>query len=104
MMKVLILLSCLAYSIHAANPDADNGMFQTMYNYLKSQPILLQEEQRQVIEFLFFNEIDQLHFWCSCRDSNPGPLRLGKSLTVRPAKSVKNIAEGSEACCKGNPK
>merc|ERR1712223_189772 len=47
MMKVLILLSCLAYSIHAANPDVDNGMFQTMYNYLKSQPILLQEEQRQ---------------------------------------------------------
>ena len=58
MMKVLILLSCLAYSIHAANPDVDNGMFQTMYNYLKSQPILLQEEQRQVIEFLFFNEIE----------------------------------------------
>ena len=58
MMKVLILLSFLAYSIHAANLEADNGMFQTMYNYLKSQPILLQEEQRQVIEFLFFNEIE----------------------------------------------
>ena len=48
MMKVLILLSVLAYSINAANPDADNGMFQNMYNYLKSQPALLQEEQRQV--------------------------------------------------------
>ena len=55
MMKVLILLSFLACSIHAANPDADNGMMQTMYNYLKSQPILLQEEQRQVSSFYDFN-------------------------------------------------
>ena len=57
MMKVLILLSFLACSIHAANPDADNGMMQTMYNYLKSQPILLQEEQRQVSSFYDFKTV-----------------------------------------------
>ena len=31
------------------------------------------------------------------RDLNPGPIGLGDVLTVRPAKTVKKIAERSEA-------
>ena len=37
--------------------------------------------------------------WCR-RDSNPGPLGLAETLTVRSAKTVKKIAEWSEACCR----
>ena len=55
-MKVLILLSFLAFSaIQAAEPEVENGMFNAVFNYLKSQPVLLKEEQRQVsIKVLIF--------------------------------------------------
>ena len=55
-MKVLILLSLLAFSaIQAAEPEVENGMFNAVFNYLKSQPVLLKEEQRQVsIKVLIF--------------------------------------------------
>ena len=64
-MKVLILLSLLAFSaIQAAEPEVENGMFNAVFNYLKSQPVLLKEEQRQVsIKVLIFG-IDKvfIHF------------------------------------------
>ena len=55
-MKVLILLSLLAFSaIQAAEPEVENGMFNAVFNYLKSQPVLLKKEQRQVsIKVLIF--------------------------------------------------
>ena len=55
-MKVLILLSLLAFSaIQAAEPEVENGMFNAVFNYLKSQAVLLKEEQRQVsIKVLIF--------------------------------------------------
>ena len=66
-MKVLILLSFLAFSaIQAAEPEVENGMFNAVFNYLKSQPVLLKEEQRQVsIKVLIFSSVfkDFLHIW-----------------------------------------
>ena len=58
-MKVLILLSLLAFSaIQAAEPEVENGMFNAVFNYLKSQPVLLKEEQRQVsIKVLIFSSV-----------------------------------------------
>ena len=58
-MKVLILLSVLAFSaIQAADPEVENGMFNAVFNYLKSQPVLLKEEQRQVsIKVLVFSSV-----------------------------------------------
>ena len=58
-MKVLILLSFLAFSaIQAAEPEVENGMFNAVFNYLKSQPVLLKEEQRQVsIKVLIFSSV-----------------------------------------------
>ena len=58
-MKVLILLSFLAFSaIQAADPEVENGMFNAVFNYLKSQPVLLKEEQRQVsIKVLIFSSV-----------------------------------------------
>ena len=58
-MKVLILLSFLAFSaIQAADPEVENGMFNAVFNYLKSQPVLLKEEQRQVsIKVLIFRSV-----------------------------------------------
>ena len=58
-MKVLILLSFLAVSaIQAAEPEVENGMFNAVFNYLKSQPVLLKEEQRQVsIKVLTFSSV-----------------------------------------------
>ena len=60
-MKVLILLSFLAFSaIQAADPEVENGMFNAVFNYLKSQPVLLKEEQRQVsIKVLIFSSVFQ---------------------------------------------
>ena len=60
-MKVLILLSFLAISaIQAAEPEVENGMFNAVFNYLKSQPVLLKEEQRQVsIKVLIFSSVFQ---------------------------------------------
>ena len=60
-MKVLILLSFLAFSaIQAAEPEVENGMFNAVFNYLKSQPVLLKEEQRQVsIKVLIFSSVFQ---------------------------------------------
>ena len=46
----------MAFSaIQAAEPEVENGMFNAVFNYLKSQPVLLKEEQRQVsIKVLIF--------------------------------------------------
>ena len=41
--------------------------------------------------------IDQRHFYSGRRDSNPGPFGLAEILTVCPAKTVKKVAERSEA-------
>jgi len=48
--------------------------------------------------------IDQWHFCYRDRDSNPGPIGLGDLLTVHPARTVKNVAERSEAPCRGDLK
>ena len=71
-MKVLILLSVLAFSaIQAAEPEVENGMFNAVFNYLKSQPVLLKEEQRQVsINVLVFSSVFKRDFHTSSKRRN----------------------------------
>jgi hypothetical protein len=70
-MKVLILLSFLAFSaIQAAEPEVENGMFNAVFNYLKSQPVLLKEEQRQAEDrqqnLTYFMRADGTREDCNC--------------------------------------
>merc|ERR1712223_1028795 len=73
-MKLLILLSFLAFSAYA--DPVENGMYQ-WFNYLKSQPVLLQEERRQAEDldrsgqqnFTYFVRADGTREDCNC-DAN----------------------------------
>ena len=84
-MKVLILLSFLAFSaIQAAEPEVENGMFNAVFNYLKSQPVLLKEEQRQVsIKVLIFISVFKDFYMYSKRKDLFTCLCTLKSLYVR---------------------
>merc|ERR1712223_1495878 len=70
-MKLLILLSFLAFSAYA--DPVENGMYQ-WFNYLKSQPVLLQEERRQAEDldrsgqqnFTYFVRADGTREDCNC--------------------------------------